>query len=215
MTNELTAKWGVVGKVAVWLLLTVGAGLLALVGMVSTPQPAQGSHYRGHYEPTMVAPRQSPPNTIPYPRCGLPEEGDWVNSGSVDFISRIKVTCRYVPIYPKPPSTYPQYKGSWTVEVWAVYTGNGCLAAGQRGGGGGPPTCLVYWPPKPVYMMDYGPGNAYQFTTSYNHRFSTDYLYAHMSTLPEKRGQLFVKVDLHHKDPGQGVSTTRDWFIRR
>jgi hypothetical protein len=70
MTNKLAAKRGFVGRVAVWLLLTLGAVLLALVVMGSNPQPTQASC------------------------AAAPEEGDWVNADLNTrqvYITRIEV----------------------------------------------------------------------------------------------------------------------------
>jgi hypothetical protein len=67
MANELTAKRGIVGKAAIF-LLTLGALVLALVVMVSTPQPAQAS-------------------------CTtLQEQGNWVNADpNANSLTRIQL----------------------------------------------------------------------------------------------------------------------------
>ena len=73
VTNDPTAKRGFVGKVAVWLLLTLGAVLLALVVMVSPPQA----------EPAQAAGGA----------CGRPEAGNWLNYGTVDLVYSMSVVC--------------------------------------------------------------------------------------------------------------------------
>jgi hypothetical protein len=97
MTNDLTAKRGFVGKGAVWLLLTLGAVLLALVVMGSKPQPAQGVGGPGD------------------PNCGEPEEGYWGNRGTVDFVEGIDLNCYKTYENGKPRHT-------WWVEVWVRET---------------------------------------------------------------------------------------------
>jgi hypothetical protein len=92
MTNKLTAKGGFVGKVAVWLLLTLGAVLLALVVMGHKPQPAEAAS-----------------------GCGQWEEGSWVNKGTVDFVKGIDLTCFTTSQNGKPAHT-------WWVEVWVRET---------------------------------------------------------------------------------------------
>jgi hypothetical protein len=90
MTNYLTAKRGFVGKVAVWSLLTLGAGLLALVVMGSKPQPAQAGG-----------------------GCGQPEEGYWVNdSPSAEFVESIQLTC----VKSYLPNGNPTH--TWWIEAW-------------------------------------------------------------------------------------------------
>jgi hypothetical protein len=174
MTNYLTAKRGFVGKVAVWLLLTLGAVLLAVVVMGSTPQPAPA---QGALD------------------CGQPEEGNWVNSGSVDFVTRINLRCVAL------PTSTGGVAHRWTVEVWVVTTCGSGPGAGAQ--------CIVNWPPKDA--LGYTPSG--KIHVLYNHEFSTDNLYANMSQY--KPGQLWVGVTREGKGAQQGIVRTTDgWFIR-
>jgi hypothetical protein len=169
MTNDLTAKRGFVGKVAVWLLLTLGAVLLAVVVMGSKPQPAQAGGGGGG--------------------CSQPEEGYWVNKGSVDFVERIQLTC----------NTYPTSTGgvghSWWAEVWGEGT---C---------GGTPCTLHWYPKQAVGYTDSG-----QVYVRYNHQFSTDHLYANMSK--NRPGVLWVHVQFDWKDTSRSDSQSNDWLSR-
>jgi hypothetical protein len=90
--NELTTKLGIVRKATALLLLAVGAVLLALAVMVSTPQPAQAL-------------------------ClAEPEEGKWINTDpnaqkAIGSLTRIEIhfACPDVIVNGQPTDDEPAY----------------------------------------------------------------------------------------------------------
>jgi hypothetical protein len=189
MTNDLTAKRGFVEKVAVWLLLTLGAVLLALVVMGSKPQPAQAGG-----------------------GCDQHEEGYWVNNGSpqpLDFVESIQLTC----IKSYLPNGNPTH--TWWIEVWVRETnayGYPCTSDFQPPGA----SCTVRWVPKKAEGYTTATGAIY---ARYNHqrppRYDwTDTLYANMSK--NYPGVLWVKVVRVGKGYQQGAEdSTQDWLTCR
>ena len=171
MTNKLTAKGGFVGKVAVWLLLTLGAVLLALVVMGHKPQVAEAAG-----------------------GCGEPEQGLWVNEGTVTFVKSIDLTCVKTYQNGKPAHT-------WSVEVWVRETqayGYPCSSSFS---------CTVHWPPKNAEVYT----EAGQIYARYNHELWTDTLFANMSK--NRPGQLWVSVHRVGKGTQQGgEDRTNDWL---
>jgi hypothetical protein len=182
MTNDLTAKRGFVGKVVVWLLLTLAAVLLALVVMGSKPQPAQAAgNATGN--------------------CGQPEQGYWVNTGTVDFVQSIYLTC-YITGYTDQGAAIH----TWTAEVWVLESksyGYSCSS--------GKYSCTVHWWPKMAAGYTTGTGAIY---VAYNHLLWTDTLYARMSKY--QPGLLWVGVDRVGKGYEQGAEdSTQDLLTRQ
>ena len=181
MTNDLTAKRGFVGKVVVWLLLTLAAVLLALVVMSSKPQPAQAAgNGTGN--------------------CGQPEQGYWVNKGTVDFVQSIYLTC-YITGYTDQGAAIH----TWTAEVWVLESrsyGYSCSS--------GEYWCTVHWWPKTAAGYTTTTGAIY---VNYNHPLWTDTLYANMSKY--QPGLLWVGVDRVGKGYQQGAEdSTQDLLTR-
>jgi len=181
VTNDPTAKRRFVGKVAVWLLLTLGAVLLALVVMGSNPQPAQAAgNGTGN--------------------CGQPEQGYWVNTGTVDFVDSIYLTC-WITGYTAQGAPIH----TWTAEVWVLETSSyGYICSS------GTYSCTVHWPPKVASGYTTASGAIY---VVYSHTLWTDTLYANMSKY--QPGLLWVGV--HRVGKGYelgGEDHTQDLLTR-